>query len=126
MKLKNILFALSLTLVAFGLVACGDKDDDAVSGEKENVANDEVTLHLAALESAYGSEVWENIIEDYEALNENVTIDLTIEKNLEEVIRPEMQAGDYPDIFLLATDREEALTETRIKRCDYYTSRQNL
>src|SRR5690625_4876811 len=26
-----------------------------------------------------------------------------------------MQAGDYPDIFLLATDREEALTETMIK-----------
>src|SRR5699024_10583956 len=25
------------------------------------------------------------------------------------------QAGDYPDIFLLATDREEALTETLIK-----------
>jgi len=116
MKLRNLLFALSLTLVAFGLVACGDKDEDVLSGEQDNgTSEDEVTLHLAALESAYGSEVWENIIKNYEVLNENVTIDLTIEKNLEEVIRPEMQAGDYPDIFLLATDREEALTETMIK-----------
>src|SRR5690625_4189183 len=116
MKLRNLLFALSLTLVAFGLVACGDKDEDVLSGEQDNgTSEDEVTLHLAALESAYGSEVWENIIKNYEVLNENVTIDLTIEKNLEEVIRPEMQAGDYPDIFLLATDREEAVTETMIK-----------
>src|SRR5690625_7861444 len=94
MKLKNILFALSLTLVAFGLVACGDKDDDAVSGEKENGANDEVSIHLAALESAYGSEVWESIIEDCEALNENVTVDLPIEKNLDEVFGPKMKDGD--------------------------------
>src|SRR5699024_1943780 len=63
----------------------------------------------------YGKEVWENIIDDYEAKHENVTIELTAEKNLEEVVRPQMQAGDYPDIFLLATDREEALTETLIK-----------
>src|SRR5699024_4417470 len=29
--------------------------------------------------------------------------------------RPEMQAGQYPDVFLLATDRDEALTETMLK-----------
>ncbi|MBU5465408.1 carbohydrate ABC transporter substrate-binding protein [Virgibacillus sp. MSJ-26] len=119
MKLKNFLLALSLLLVAFGLAACGgNEDDNADSGSNDDGSGsdgEEVTLHVAALESAYGKEVWENVAEEYEALNDNVTIDLTIAKNLEEVIRPEMQAGDYPDVFLLATDREEALTETMIK-----------
>lgn len=121
MKVRNILLSLSLLLLVVGLVACGDKDEDADTGVEdegtdEGTNDDEdVTLRLAALESAYGAEGWNEIIEAYEAENENVTIDITIEKNLEEVIRPEMQAGDYPDVFLLATDREEALTETMIK-----------
>lgn len=117
MRLRNLLFALSFILVIFSLAACGDKDEaaDTANADGESDEGEEVTLHLAALESAYGAEVWEDIVNNYEALNENVTIELTIEKNIEEVIRPEMQAGDYPDVFLLATDREEALTETMIK-----------
>jgi len=118
MKLKHFLLALSLILVVFGLAACGGDDGDADAGSNDDGNTDDgedVTLHVAALESAYGAEVWDNIAEKYEALNDNVTIELTTAKNLEEVIRPEMQAGNYPDVFLLATDREEALTETLIK-----------
>src|SRR5699024_1342374 len=100
-KFKHFFLMFAWLFLAIGLDACAD--------------DEEVTLHLAALESAYGKEGWEQIIENYEALNENVTIDLTIAKNIEEVIRPEMQAGNYPDVFLLATDRDEALTETMIK-----------
>src|SRR5699024_12470376 len=74
-----------------------------------------IELKMAALKSAYGDEAWKKIVEEYENQNENVTIELISEKNLEEVIRPQMQAGDYPDVVLLATDREEALTETLIK-----------
>lgn len=118
MKLRNLLVALSLVLVV-ALAACGGDEEDGNTnkkdGDKADGGNEQVTLHLAALESAYGADVWENIIKAYEASHENVTVDLTIAKNIEEVIRPEMQAGNYPDVFLLATDREEALTETLIK-----------
>ncbi|WP_130859609.1 carbohydrate ABC transporter substrate-binding protein [Gracilibacillus phocaeensis] len=114
MKLKSLLFIGFMMIVIFTLVACSGGSDD--EGEENTGGSDEdVTLHLAALESAYGAEMWDNIIEDYEAMNENVTVELTIEQNLEEVVRPQMQAGNYPDVFLLATDREEALTETLIK-----------
>lgn len=120
MKIKNLLMAAMFAILMVTLVACGGDDNSNGDASADNNANDasedeEVTLKLAALESAYGKEVWENIIEDYEAKHENVTIELTSEKNLEEVVRPQMQAGDYPDVFLLATDREEALTETLIK-----------
>lgn len=112
MKLNKLALTLSLSIATFGLVACSS---DKAGGNSNDGDDEEVTLHVAALESAYGSEVWEEIAENYEKLNDNITVDLTVEKNLEEVIRPEMQAGDYPDVFLLATDREEALTETVIK-----------
>ncbi|WP_246570033.1 carbohydrate ABC transporter substrate-binding protein [Lentibacillus saliphilus] len=117
MKLKSVLFALIL-LLFIGLAGCGDEDagaDNNSNGSADGDDQEKVTLHLAALESAYGKEMWENIAANYEAANENVSIELTIEKNIEEVIRPKMQAGDYPDVFLLATDREQALTETMIK-----------
>ncbi|GEM03128.1 sugar ABC transporter substrate-binding protein [Halolactibacillus miurensis] len=127
MKLKHILLALMFMLLV-GLVACGDSSEDTdtggdttgddnteePSGDTEEPAEPE-TLHVAALESAYGVEVWENIIAAYEEAHGNVTVDLTIERNIEEVMRPNMQAGEYPDVFLLATDREEGLTETMIK-----------
>lgn len=118
MKFKHFFLMFAWLFLAIGLAACDDdKDASGTDGASDQDAADdeEVTLHLAALESAYGKEGWEQIIENYEALNENVTIDLTIAKNIEEVIRPEMQAGNYPDVFLLATDRDEALTETMIK-----------
>lgn len=128
MKRKTWLLTLLVAMVVLVLAACGgnsnndgDKDankDGNNAANNENASNgdkEEVELHLAALNSAYGEEGWEKVIEAYEAANENVTVKLTIEKNLEEVIRPQMQAGEYPDVVLLATGREEALTETLIK-----------
>lgn len=117
MKLRNVLVTLSLLLLTLGLMACAEKTDpdNSPMPDIEPLEDEEVTLHVAALKSAYGDEAWKKIVEDYEASHENVKIELTIEKNLEEVVRPQMQAGEYPDVFLLATDREEALTETLIK-----------
>lgn len=121
MKSKRLLFAFSFLLLLIGLVACSGGDQEAGTkstddGKKESESKDEkVTLHVAALESAYGADMWEQIKDAYEAANQNVTIELTTAKNLEEVVRPNMQAGEYPDVFLLATGRPEALTETLIK-----------
>ena len=44
-----------------------------------------------------------------------IKVELTTDKNLEEVIGPSMQGGDYPDVIHLATGREAALTEQFIK-----------
>ena len=38
-----------------------------------------------------------------------------MERNLEDVIGPSMQGGDYPDVVHLATGREAGLTEQFIK-----------
>ena len=44
-----------------------------------------------------------------------INVELTTDKNLEDVIGPSMQGGEYPDVIHLATGREAALTEQFIK-----------
>ncbi|UOQ91939.1 carbohydrate ABC transporter substrate-binding protein [Halobacillus shinanisalinarum] len=111
MNIKKLLFVLAMLSIVIALGACSDTEDantsEADDGEK--------VLKVAALESAYGKEMWHQIAESYEALNDGVKVELTIEKNLEQVIRPKMQAGEFPDVLLLATNRPEAMTETMIK-----------
>jgi len=76
---------------------------------------DKNVLKVAVLESAYGSEMWRQVAKAFEEENEGVTVKLTAEKNLEDVISAKMKSGDYPDFVHLATGREAALTETLIK-----------
>src|SRR5699024_3109537 len=110
MRIKKILLAIGVLLLVIGLAACGNNNQSSEpnEGEQNNTGEQEnnegentagnsgepVELHVAALKSAYGDEAWKKIVADYEAANENVTVKLTIEKNLEEVVRPQMQAGD--------------------------------
>ena len=110
---KKFLLASSVALFSVALLACGNNDtkkEDAAGG-----GDGKSTLHIAALESAYGSEMWEDIVESYEKANPDVDVELTVDKNLEEVISPNMKAGKYPDVVLLGTGRKLALPETMIK-----------
>lgn len=113
MKRIKWLLSLSLILVIFSLVACSDGGKEEKSSDSDGEGK--TTLQVAALESAYGADIWKDIAKSYEKVNPDVKVELMIEKNLEEVVRPNMQAGKYPDVMLLATNREEALTETLIK-----------
>ncbi|MHC5216446.1 carbohydrate ABC transporter substrate-binding protein [Enterococcus sp. LJL128] len=102
-----------LALAALTLSACGGgKTSD--TGASDSGDGKEV-IKVAALESAYGADMWDKIKEAYEAQNPDVTVELTIDKKLEDVISPNMKAGNYPDVILLATGREAGLTETFIK-----------
>lgn len=107
---KKLLLASSIALFSISLLACGT--DDSAEGETEK---GEAKLHIAALESAYGADMWNEVVEAYEKANPNVDIELTVDKNLEEVISPNMKAGKYPEVVLLGTGRKLALPETMIK-----------
>lgn len=75
----------------------------------------EGTLKVAAFDGGYGTDMWKEVTAKFMENNPGVTIELTAEKNLEEVISPLMKAGEYPDIVYLATGRELALPETLMK-----------
>lgn len=117
MRLKKKLLLLGITaLLSSSLLACQSKDTaKGVDSGKEKEKEEKQTLHVAALESAYGSDMWTKVIDAYKDANPNVTVELTVDKNLEDVISPNMKAGNYPDVVLLATGRKLALTETLIK-----------
>jgi len=95
--------ALAIILSLTALVSCARKEE-----EKAN-------LKVAVLESAYGSDMWREVCAAFEKNNPDIKIDLTAEKNLEDVIGARMKSGDWPDYVHLATGREAALTETLIK-----------
>lgn len=101
---------ISIILCAFiclsALASCRNRNADN---------NSSATLKVAVLESAYGSEMWEKVCDEFEKVSEDVNIELTADKNLEDVIGSKMKGGDYPDVVHLATGREAALTETMIK-----------
>ena len=114
MNLKKLL-ALALALVmVFALAACGGGGDepapeDTGSGEEPAAA----TIKVAALESAYEETypgMWQEVCDAFTA-ETGIAVELTVERNLEEVIGASMQGGDYPDVIHLATGREAGLTE---------------
>lgn len=138
MKKKFVSVMLSVTMVAALLVGCGSKDDaannntddvadDATNDATDDTADDatddtaddatpaeDVTISVAAIETAYGSDMWKEVADAFTA-ETGIKVDLTTDKNLEDVIGPSMQGGEYPDVIHLATGREAGLTEQFIK-----------
>ena len=116
---KKVLLSSAALLAAVSLAACGNNSNSTSktdsTTQQGGAAKEKVTLKLAALESGYGAEMWPAIIKAYEEANPNVKVELTQDKEIEDKITPQMKAGDYPDIVMLALGRKKALPETLIK-----------
>ena len=111
------LFGLGSVLMLSALVlgACGG-NKEAGDGKTDDAKGDSgKVVKVAALESAYGADMWNDIKAAYEEVNPDVTVELTLDKKLEDVISPNMKAGKFPDVILLGVGREAGLTETFIK-----------
>ncbi|MCB5882211.1 carbohydrate ABC transporter substrate-binding protein [Lachnospiraceae bacterium EP-SM-12S-S03] len=111
MKMKKLVCLALAGVMTLSLAACGSKGSDGGSDKKE----DGKTLKVAAVETAYGKAMWEKVVEAFEAENEGVTVELTIDKKLEDVITPDMKAGNYPDVIMRAVGAESGMTETFIR-----------
>lgn len=113
MKKRALCLTLATAIGASVLSGCGGStgstDSNASGGEAGQV------LKVAAIESAYGPGMWEAVASAFEKTHEGVGVQVTVDRNIEDVIGPGMKAGDYPDVVHLAVGREKALTETMIK-----------
>ena len=78
------------------------------------VANAKV-LKIAGLEGGWGTAHWEELAERFEAAHPGVTVELTIERNIADVLRPQIIAGMYPDVIYLSVNAVGGLTDTLIK-----------
>ncbi len=114
---KAVSLLCALTLAVTSLTGCAGNSSTQQTSEAAQASSsgEKTVLKVAALESAYGSDMWKEVAAAFEKVNPNVKVELTTDKNIEDVISPKMKAGDYPDVVHLATGRKLALTETMIK-----------
>ncbi len=121
--MKKFIALLSATCLMLSLAACGGASSvtstSAAAGTASSTAEAKgeyagQTLKVAAIETAYGVDMWKEVVAKFEEKT-GATVELTTDKNLEDVIDPTMKAGDFPDVVHLAVGREKALTETLIK-----------
>lgn len=111
---KKWLRSGAILLATLGLAACNRQASDKPTETQEPMA-EKKTIKVAALESGYGSQMWKEITTAYEEANPNIKVELTSNKELEDVITPKMKAGEFPDVVMLALGRKKALPETLIK-----------
>ena len=115
---KTIALLLVLVLSIGMLAGCGSSNtaSEAPAAESGDTAAEApaAEISVAAIETAYGSEMWQKVAEAFTA-ETGIKVNLTTDKNLEDVIGPAMQGGEFPDVIHLATGREAALTEQFIK-----------
>ena len=126
-KFFSLLLALALVL---SLAACGGGNGGSDAGTTPPPASsgsgdtqtpppaaEDVTITVAALASGYEESypgMWQEVCDAFTA-ETGIKVELICDKNLEDVIGPSMQGGDFPDVIHLATGREKGLTEQFIK-----------
>lgn len=104
--MKKLLTAgLSFAMAASMLAGC------STGGNNETDSN---VLKIAGLEGGYGTEGWEAVIKAFEE-KEGVTVESNFSAKIADELRPNLQAGDVPDLIYLSVGSEGGLTDTMIK-----------
>ena len=107
--MKKIIALLLALAMVMSLAACGGSSApaateapkaDAPAAEApaaEAPAAEAVTIKVAAIETAYGSQVWADVCAAFEA-ETGIKVELTTDKNLEDVLSGPMQNGEFPTL----------------------------
>jgi len=131
--MKKLLSMLLASVMVLSLLAgCGGGGNDQPPAQDNTQPSDsqtpstpepapapaeDVTIQVAALASGYEEAypgMWQEVCDAFTA-ETGIKVELICDKNLEDVIGPSMQGGDFPDVIHLATGREKGLTEQFIK-----------
>jgi len=134
MKLKSIAAIISTLLVtSFSMVACGGGDEPAPSVEvteetakpaesegeakstEDEPSGEPVELKIAVFEGGYGSDYWTEVSKLFESENEGVTVTITANPTIGDIIRPNIVAGNPPDFIYLATNQKDGVGQALIK-----------
>ncbi len=105
--MKKMIALLLAVVIVLGMAACAPANN-------AGTGNNETTIKVAAIETAYGADMWVKVCEAFTAQT-GINVELTTDKKLEDVIGPQIQGGNYPDVVHLATGRPAGLTEQLIK-----------
>lgn len=122
---KWLRMLLAMIAGASMLTGCREEDtpadgvSEAVSAEadkpEQQPEKEAKILQVAVFEGGYGAKMWTEIKAAFEALVDGVTVELTVDKKIADVISSGIKDGVYPDVVHCATGREAGLTETITK-----------
>ena len=122
--MKKLLALVLVFMLALGVLsACGTTpadtstppaEDSTTPDDGGDVVEPAGSIKVAAIETAYGTQMWTDVCAAFTEAT-GIEVELVTDKNLEDVIGPAMQGGEYPDVIHLATGREAGLTEQFIK-----------
>lgn len=113
---KIFSFALAAALSLSMLAGCGGSPSTSGSASGSTPAG-ETTIQVAALASGYEDAypgMWQEVCDAFTAQT-GIKVDLIVDRNLEDVIGPSMQGGEFPDVIHLATGRDKGLTDQFVK-----------
>ena len=119
--MKRFLSLLLVLAMVLSLAACGNTSEPAepetpAEGEETGDAKqfEGKTLTFAGLDGGYGTKAWTEVIAKFEE-HTGAKVEAQFEKNIWDVIRPQIQDGAGPDVIYNSVGQETALTETMIK-----------
>ena len=99
--MKKIIAMLLAVAMMFALVACGGNTTTettaAPAAENKTETPEAVTIKVAAIETAYGSEVWQKVTDAFTETT-GIKVELTTDKNLEDILTGPMQNGEFPTL----------------------------
>ena len=116
---RSFLMAAGVTAAALGLTACGAESTapESVEGGDTTTPAAAEEISVAALESAYTEAyptMWQEVCDAFTAAT-GIKVNLHTDKSLEDVIGPQMQGGEFPDVIHCGVGRPAGLTEQFVK-----------
>lgn len=113
---------LILIIMVLFISACGKKNTETKELDASVQKNKIVTktsknrvLKVYVLAGGYGTSMWEEVAGEFEAMNEDVTVELVVDNKIEEIIGLGIKKGVYPDVIHCSIGRKLAFTETMAK-----------
>lgn len=101
---KLLAMSMCVAVAAGTLTGCAKSTNDETAYD----------LSIAGLKGGYGSAGWEAVVEAFEEEND-VKVNLKLSEKIADELRPDIQAGNVPDLIYLSVGSEGGLTDTMIK-----------
>ena len=100
---KLVAMSMCAVMAASALTGCAKSTDDTA-----------YDLSIAGLKGGYGSAGWEAVVKAFEE-EKGVKVNLKLSEKIADELRPDIQAGNVPDLIYLSVGSEGGLTDTMIK-----------
>lgn len=115
--MKSFVSKMTLLLAVLTLVLAGCGGDKKSDGEAKDKGDSKLEgeLELAVFEGGYGGKYWEQLAEKFESEYPDTEISITSNPDIGELIRPEIIAGNPPDLVYLNQTDPSGVTQGLIK-----------